>query len=90
MDENWNIINRKINRIIMKVERFVYYIISQNRLVILNQSKIDDDYRLLLSNDGFDSVYLTNLCKMFCSGFIIGNQNNELSVTNDINEFALY
>ena len=66
------------------VTKYVYYIKSQNRLVITSIKEIyNHDYRLLYDTYSVDNLLTTRMAESFCIGYILGNGN----VLNDINEF---
>jgi hypothetical protein len=65
---------------------FVYYIKSQNRLIILKDRINNSDYYLLMDNNGGSESELYNLCKTFCIGYILGSQNG-LAPINNVIEF---
>ena len=67
-------------------KRYVYLIISQNRLVILNEEKNDKDYHLFLENNGSSRDELMMACKVFCAGFILG-ANSDCKPINELKEF---
>jgi hypothetical protein len=60
---------------------FVYLIISQKRLIVVNHSMSGDDYHLFLKSEGTNSEYS---CKTFCIGYIYGSG---IKVINYVEEF---
>lgn len=66
---------------------FVYYIKSQSRLFIANDSILNADYQLLLISEGGSDPL--QICKTFCMGIIIGASltGNREKIINDIMEF---
>jgi hypothetical protein len=65
---------------------YVYYIISEKRLVILNEEKKDKDYHLFLKNNGDSRDELITNCNVFCIGFILG-ANRDVKPINKLEEF---
>ncbi len=65
---------------------FVYLIISENRLVIMDNSVDDKNYHLLMNNEGYDRVTLRQLCKMYCLGYFYAGSHN-IKVVNSPYEF---
>lgn len=51
---------------------FVYLILSENRLIILDHSIDDKKYTLLMSNNGGDNEMSITVCKTFCLGYLYG------------------
>jgi len=68
---------------------FVYLIISEKRLIILDHSVNDKNYCNLLYNNGDNQQMLYNICKMFCLGYLYGSQYGQYgqSVINSPYEF---
>ena len=66
-------------------KNYVYFILSQNRLIIVQTEIKDEDYHLLLNNDGYNQAVLLTSCKMFCIGYIMGNTSR--NAVNSLEEF---
>jgi hypothetical protein len=67
-------------------EYFVYLIISEKRLVILDHQMNDKNYHKLMDNNGGNQQLLYNTCKIFCLGYLYGSQY-ENQVVNSPYEF---
>lgn len=65
---------------------FVYLIISEKRLVILEQPISDNNYHKLMDNNGYNQQMLYNTCKIFCLGYLYGGQYGQ-QVINSPYEF---
>lgn len=67
---------------------YIYLIIDENRLVIKENKIIDENYHLLMDNNGNNRQVLHNTCKIFCLGYLYGSGNNGKQVINDPHEFV--
>ena len=67
-------------------EYFVYLIISEKRLVILDHPMNDKNYYKLMDNNGGDQQMLYHICKIFCLGYLYGSKY-ENHVVNSPYEF---
>ena len=65
---------------------FVYIIISEKRLIILDHARNDNNYSILMDNNGNDQQMLYNTCKIFCLGYLYGGRYGQ-QVTNSPYEF---
>lgn len=61
---------------------FVYLIKSQNRLVITKQQTVDNDYHMLMNNDGGNDYQLLSFCKLFCLGYIYGAESGKKPINS--------
>lgn len=66
---------------------YVYLIKSQNRLAIIKQKIVDKDYIHLMDNHGGNDETRLNYCKLFCLGYLYGNQDKETRLVNNPIEF---
>ena len=66
---------------------YVYLIKSQNRLTIVKQKIVNNDYLHLMDNNGGEEQTRLYLCKVFCLGYLYGNMNKETKLVNDPIEF---
>lgn len=53
---------------------FVYQILSEKRLVILDNPINDKNYHLLMDTSGGNYQTSYNNCKLFCLGYLYGSQ----------------
>ena len=65
---------------------YVYLILSENRIVILKNKMVDDDYFELMNCNGVNEYNLLSTCKMFCFGYMIGSKHKR-KLVNNIYEF---
>ena len=65
---------------------FVYLIISENRLIIVDGQIKNSDYCQLMDTCGGNLELAINSCKMFCLGYIYGGQYGK-QVKNSPYEF---
>ena len=65
---------------------FVYLIISEKRLVIVENPINDKNYYKLMDNNGANRQMLYNNCKIFCLAFLYGGQYGQ-QVRNSPYEF---
>jgi len=67
---------------------YVYLILSENRLVIMENKFVNDDYHLLMDNNGENKISLYNTCKIFCLGYLYGSRSNGRIIINDPHEYS--
>ena len=67
-------------------EYFVYLILPEKRLVILDHRMNDKNYHLLMNNNGGNQSLLYSLCKTFCLGYLYGGQHGQ-KIVNSPYEF---
>lgn len=53
---------------------FVYLILLENRLIILDHPIHNEKYYLLMSNNGGNKEMLLAICKTFCLGYLYGGE----------------
>ena len=68
------------------VTKYVYYIKSQNRLVITNKTIDNNDYVKYTTSFADDDYIAKRICEAFCIGYIKGNLS-DIKVLNDFDEF---
>jgi len=67
--------------------KFIVYLDTKaNRLIIVNETIQNDNFVQLMANNGPNEKLVSNFCKVFCIGYIMGSDNKK--PVNDINEFA--
>lgn len=64
---------------------YVYLILSQNRLVILQSLMQSDDYHMLFSSKG-NPMLGENNCKIYCMGYMVGTHAAKTPI-NSAEEF---
>lgn len=67
-------------------QNFVYLILSEKRLIILDHPINDQNYWHLMDNNGNNQQLLLNTCKTFCLGYLFGSQYGK-QVVNSPYEF---
>jgi hypothetical protein len=69
------------------IKFYVYLILSQNRLVIMETENTSSDYFRLMDNNGYDRVLQLSQCKLFCIGYTNGSKLKN-PVINSVLEFS--
>lgn len=73
------------SKILFMYKYFVYIETVTNRLCIVTEPIHNSSFKMLMNNNGNDSVFCLSLCKHFCLGYMVGC--NKVLPVNDMNEF---
>jgi len=66
---------------------YVYYIISEKRLIIMQKPVKDTNFYELMNSSGDNAAALLSCSKLFCIGFLKGT-NEKLEIINKAEEFS--
>lgn len=61
-------------------EYFVYLIVPENRIIIVQEKLNNSDYLELMSVTGYNKQQLLRTCNTFCLGYIMGGLYGEKPV----------
>jgi hypothetical protein len=68
-------------------KKYVYYVLKEKRLIISDKI-INDNYVQLLEVCGGNLSLLMINCNGFCAGYVLACKNNNIDISNMLDEFG--